>query len=513
MTYLDEPGDAARWLGSLLAPSPQKQLVRRLGTVTAVTGGTPPTVTATVSGTDIPGIRLLASASVAIGDVVWIDFNGSDPLCLGKMNNAIFGGAAFSPGIELYNPSSTPFVDFHRAANPAGDSSADYNMRIINDASGILSVLGGKLQVDAAARMGQSGYGSNYAAFGYGAIGIATTTYAFMQEAGGEIYVNSNVRGSLRNGNNEKLAWASTGVLIPQTPLYFKTMGDNAHRLQYYAPGDFMEYFTWQEHKFWCQNALWGSIGPNAAGILCNSGWLRLTDGAVGWFNNTEGCGMRAGNLFGSSDSIDPQHNETQVVGRKLSQGGWATAGIESFSEASNGVPYITNHANGCCTNSWRKNSGASDATNVNSGGGCDWVYAANHPICSEEARKHNVSVIDDYGLKTLRGLEAKRYQYKPTDEWEIWTWESWKSETAAGKWPHAPSEHMGWETWHIGYFAEEMINLVPEVVGLHPDGTPRGIDYGNLIVVVIEAVKELADRVEDLEALIAKERRYAPAA
>lgn len=59
------------------------------------------------------------------------------------IQTSIFGNYAFSDGIELYQSASTPYIDFHRAADPAGDAGADYNVRLINDASGRLSLLGG----------------------------------------------------------------------------------------------------------------------------------------------------------------------------------------------------------------------------------------------------------------------------------------------------------------------------------------------------------------------------------
>jgi hypothetical protein len=54
---------------------------------------------------------------------------------------------SFSQGLELYQPGSAPYIDFHRAANPAGDSNVDYNMRLINEADGMLNLKGGALVV------------------------------------------------------------------------------------------------------------------------------------------------------------------------------------------------------------------------------------------------------------------------------------------------------------------------------------------------------------------------------
>lgn len=430
-------------------------------------------------------------------------------------------GQAVTPGMELYHPSGTPFIDFHRAASPAGDSYADYNVRLINEANNDLRLMG--TGGTAALRVGSTNgevrastwiADGNYAMFGSQLRAVANNShYAIIVSGTSDNVYFGGTPMTFRLANNGTTVavmdangyHASLPVQLDGSRMYTKTTNDAAHMLAYYSPGDFFEYFTWNEHKFWSQAVHYGSIGANAAGVLANVNWVRMNEAAVGWYNNTEGCGLRASNVFGSSDSVDTQHNETQIVGRKLSQAGWATAGIESFSEVSNGVPYMTNHANGCCTSSWRKDANQSYMVVVNSGGGCDWVYAANHPVCSEEGRKHNISITDDYGLKTLRGLNLKRFQYTPSDESEIWAWESWKHDRERGVWTNPPNEHMNWDTWHIGYMAEEMANLVPEIVGYYSDGKPKGIDYGNLVVVVIEAVKELANRLDNLEARMMK--------
>lgn len=366
-------------------------------------------------------------------------------------------------------------------------------------------------------RIGRGGFYGDFACFAR-ADRWAAGQYALLQGTGGDTYLNTYSSGYVRYQNNDRLIWdvntvevRANSFCVPGSggtkPIYIKAWNDSAHVIQYYQPGDFAEMATWNRWKFWTNNALWFELGTAIDGIRSNT-WLRADNGGTGWYNNTEGCGETAGNIFGTSDSIQPQHGETMLLCRKVSQGGWATAGLTSFGESIVTVPYMFLHANGCCSTSWRKNSGAQDITNVNGGGACDWVYAANHPICSERARKHNISVAEEYGLKTIRGLKPHKFQYTPTDEVEIWQWEKWKHDRAIGIWHHPPNEHCGWDDWHVGYFAEEMENLVPEIVGHHPDGTPRGIDYGNLVVVAIAAINELADRVEDLEAELASSRR-----
>lgn len=51
-----------------------------------------------------------------------------------------------------------------------------------------------------------------------------------------------------------------------------------------------------------------------------------------------------------------------------------------------------------------------------------------------------------------------------------------------------------------IGLVAQELAPIVPEAVKTHEDGL-LSVAYGNLVGVLIEAVKELADKVECLEA------------
>ena len=51
-----------------------------------------------------------------------------------------------------------------------------------------------------------------------------------------------------------------------------------------------------------------------------------------------------------------------------------------------------------------------------------------------------------------------------------------------------------------IGLIAEEVNEVYPEIVKKDEDGIPEGIDYGKLTAVLIETVKELASKIEELE-------------
>lgn len=406
----------------------------------------------------------------------------------------------FWDGLELGHPSSTPYIDFHRNANP--EEATDYNIRLINESNGYLVMYGGWFKspggfdTNGTTLLGTAGrnwFKDTEVSAGSGLrVGGAWGYYGIYAESG-DVVVGA------ASGINR----FQSGTIIFDCANYIYTWGGSA---------------GWDigggvRHKFWNDGEAWhnsiglnGDNGYNAGLVITGGGWIRHMTADIGWHNEARGAGMMGASTFGNQ-TCTTNNNETTIIARKISQGGWATAGLSSFGESTSMVPYISMHANGCCTTNWRKDSGASYVVDVNSGGGCDWVYAANHPICSERARKRNISVAEEYGLKTIRLLKPHKFQYTPTSEDEIWQWEKWKYDRSIGVWTHPPSEHMGWDDWHVGYFAEEMVNLVPEIVGLHPDGTPKGIDYGNLVVVAIAAINELADRVEDLEA-----RMYATA-
>ena len=58
------------------------------------------------------------------------------------LDRATIRNSVFSPGLEIYSPAQTPFIDFHMAANSTADAGADYNVRLTNNATGWLSLLG-----------------------------------------------------------------------------------------------------------------------------------------------------------------------------------------------------------------------------------------------------------------------------------------------------------------------------------------------------------------------------------
>jgi len=63
-----------------------------------------------------------------------------------------------------------------------------------------------------------------------------------------------------------------------------------------------------------------------------------------------------------------------------------------------------------------------------------------------------------------------------------------------------------------IGFIADDMANVAPEVCGFHENGNPSGINYGRLTSVLVEAIKSQQDQIkaqqmqiEELKTLIKK--------
>lgn len=71
-------------LTNALIIDPTTTVRRRFGVVTAVPSGTPPTVPVSVGGTSIAGVRYLGPVQPNVNDVVVVDFNGPDPLIVGR---------------------------------------------------------------------------------------------------------------------------------------------------------------------------------------------------------------------------------------------------------------------------------------------------------------------------------------------------------------------------------------------------------------------------------------------
>jgi hypothetical protein len=63
-------------------------------------------------------------------------------------------------------------------------------------------------------------------------------------------------------------------------------------------------------------------------------------------------------------------------------------------------------------------------------------------------------------------------------------------------------TEKMG-EQKEIGFIAQEMEEIIPEVIGTNSDGL-KSLDYPKLVAVLCKAIQELSDKNDILEARFA---------
>lgn len=458
---------------------------------------------------NISGVKLLGSAAVYNGDTVWVMQNGLDLLVLGTVNNAASnwqGSAQLRNGLELYHVNGTPFIDLHAAATPAGDGNADYGVRLIMTAANQLELQTALNGVRYRYSPTQKGH------MFWDWIRTQVSGEGWYHEVhGGGWFMDEN---TYVKTYGSKAMWAG-GEVRTDTRFYYSGAGLRDDILMLGTWGDYMwgvrsTQLMGQTYRYFSMDKREGGAarmfdwhGDN--GLYLYRGWLR-PHGDEGLYFENDNVGFRSlGN-----PTIITQNNETRIKADRWSQGGWADCGFENAGQ----VPQYAWHSPGERAGTVRKDYGAWNLVWVNQNGGCDNIYAANHYQCSERQRKRNISVVAEYGLKTIRGLAPQRFQYQPSTEAEIWATLKTEDERARGLWPFMVNADLeadsSWDRWNLGYMTDEIATLIPEAVGHDALGVPNGIDYGKLAVVAIAAINELADQVEALEAQLREERRLA---
>lgn len=113
---------------------------------------------------------------------------------------------------------------------------------------------------------------------------------------------------------------------------------------------------------------------------------------------------------------------------------------------------------------------------------GGDGAGGVNYNTSSDERGKDDIQDLER-GLEIARALRPVSYRGKRPQE---------------GKGPTAERT----ERRTIGLLAQQVQAVAPEVVSEAPDGT-LAMDYGRLTPILLKAIQELAERVEDLEGLV----------
>ena len=105
----------------------------------------------------------------------------------------------------------------------------------------------------------------------------------------------------------------------------------------------------------------------------------------------------------------------------------------------------------------------------------------------SDRRAKTNITIIDN-ALDTVKQLTGKRFQRINRQ--------------------NNPQEHLSKNGYKLGFIGQEVEDIIPEVVQYHAaedDGTDNynsayAIDYGSVVALLVNAIKELTARVKELE-------------
>ena len=71
--------------------------------------------------------------------------------------------------------------------------------------------------------------------------------------------------------------------------------------------------------------------------------------------------------------------------------------------------------------------------------------------------------------------------------------------------WKHSDVKAKGWKSQEVGFIADEVQQVLPQIVATSPEGKAQGIDYSKLTAVLTQAVKNQDQEIQDLKAQLSK--------
>lgn len=439
---------------------PPRTVQLRQATVTATVGldGTA-TIRFGTGGDTIAGVRAVASASFNNGDTVWVLQQGYDMMILGRVGSGQYGSQLVTPGLEIYHPSSTPFIDFHRAANPAGDSNADFNVRLINSASDTLKMQTaaggnwGQFRIGDGAALGSYGWDSAWANFGHVASFGASDRYAFMSHSAGEIIVN---------------AWNSANIYLRRN----------------------------------VTNELW----IDSAGIKSRL-WFRSQTSGQGWYHEVHGGGWFMNDVWIRAYNNKPVYSADRIRALEADMTRWNGSGGHAR------FGYEGNNHDGHMTRSdgWTwdmsagkhtlRSRGADISWMDSSGGWCDFRPNIYYPGAGDPVVIGGVSKQIQHASSSIRWKD-RIADLLGTDDSPVWKLKPcrylWKWEYATDEMRHRMAQ---WSPDGMaGFIAEEVAAVAPDGVNYDGDDIPSSIETWAVLAYTVAGLQHLKQRLDALE-------------
>lgn len=384
----------------------------------------------------------------------------------------------FADGLELAHPASTPYIDWHRSANPA--EATDYNVRLINDAADTLTLRAAAGDEWASLRSGRfriGAYGWNpvWAHFGNrDRMDANPGAYAFMHGTDGSTLVNSD------GGEGVCLRWAGGNAfrILPT--------GYNISDRRLDVTGDL-----------------------NVSAETYSDGWFRSRVSGRGWYHQVHAGGFYMQDGYIRTYGGREFYCDNRVWGANAFLHHWqgdSGHAIVGHGTAGNGKGYMTRNdgAMWCMFNSFVTFRGP---------GGGDYVYIHDYGDV-----RMNVPTVapGDPDLRIagsnqlLRNASQRQYKTNIVDL-ERDANPVWKLRPRRYHWKDdAREDGARFNARHPrgcpGFIAEEMGEAAMDIVDLDQDGAPLAPATWPMFAYIITGLQELGDRVETLEGRLVNE-------
>jgi len=330
---------------------------------------------------------------------------------------------------------------------------------------------------------------------------------------GGAATLNStlSVAGNLSSGQINCPYIVCNGIDVGTGPIYFKNNGsyyinwDGGSFFQavnmnvmswggFYFNGNGGIYIggwdgTWihTSHSIMCNGTTYGFSNNGGVTLVYDGSWHRFygasgvgTSGSYYWMANNSGVGLY---WDGTWVNVQPRCWSPNEVNADVVVVRNGSSGLRFVDDNVREVrPTSTNQLKTYVYDAWHQWHRTWDGTSMG------YIDINGFHNGSTIKNKSNVETFVD-GMSIVTDKRVRPVRYTVRDK---------RKKQHAPK--HADANGV-FDRPSVGFIAEEMVEVIPEVVGLDPEtNEPAGINYGALVPILWDAVRTLNARVEELE-------------